>query len=102
MADAGIVDEDIEPTFGSSYLLYRGSNLGFFGDIKLLRACTPSGGANFTGNLLYGIYSDIGENDVRTLLRKEPCDLLSDARPGPCYERDFLIQAKHPYFLSSL
>src|SRR6266571_4543911 len=44
VADAGIVDQDIKPTFGSSNQLYRGFDLGLFSHIKLLRACTPPGG----------------------------------------------------------
>ena len=91
MADASIIDKDIEPTFGSSNPLYRILDLGLVSYIKLLRSCTASGGANFTGNPLRGIHSDIGKNDVRTLLRKESCDLLSYARPSPRYEGDFLI-----------
>ncbi len=91
MADAGIVDQDIEPTFGSSNPLYRSLDLRLFGYIKLLRACNSPRGSNFTGNPLRSINSDIGKNDVRTLLGKEPCDLLSDARSSPRYEGDFLI-----------
>jgi hypothetical protein len=91
VADASIVDQDIEPTFGSRNLLDRGLDLGLFSYIKLLSAFTPPGSSNFTGNPLSSIPSYIGENDVRTLLCKESCDLLSDAGPSTRYEGDFLI-----------
>ena len=91
MADAGIVDQDIEPTLGSRDLLYRGLNLRLFSHIKLLCARTPSRGPNFADNLLHCIQPDIGKNDMRALLRKEPCNLLSDARSSPCHKGDFLI-----------
>ena len=71
--------------------LYRGLNLGLFSYIKLMRTRTSPRGSNFTGNSLRSIHSDIGENNVRTLLRKEPCDLLSDARTSPRHEGDFPI-----------
>src|SRR5207249_9031126 len=54
--------------------------------IELLRTGIPSGCANFTGNLLCCVQLDIGKNDVRALLCKETCDLLSNARSGSRYE----------------
>ena len=91
MADAGIVDQDIEPTLGSSNPLYRGPDLRLLSHIELLRTYTSSGGANFSGNPLRRIQPDIGKYNMRTLLRKEPRDLLPDARTSSRYEGDFLI-----------
>jgi hypothetical protein len=91
MANASIVDQDIKPTFGSRNPLYHSPDLGLFSYIKLLRACTSASGSNVTGNMFRRIHSDIGENDMRPLLRKEPCDLLSDARSGSRDEGNFLI-----------
>ena len=79
MADAGIVDQYIEPTLRSG-AIYRALDLRLVSHVKLLRTRTPSVGLNFTGNPLRRIQPDIGKNDVRALLCKEPCDLLSDAR----------------------
>jgi len=91
MADTRIVDQDVEPTFGSSKSLYRSSDLGLVGYIELLYASAAPSGPNFTGNLLRCIFSNIGENNVRSLPREEPRDMLSNARSGSRHEGDLLI-----------
>src|SRR6266566_1953211 len=47
MALTSIVDQDIEPTFGSSNPLYRGLDLRLLSHIELLGARTPSRSLNF-------------------------------------------------------
>ena len=91
MANSSVIDQDIESAFGSSNPLYRSFNLGLISHIKLLRACTPSGSPNFAGNPFRSINSDIVKNDMRTLLCKEPRNLLSDARSGTRHKGDFLV-----------
>jgi hypothetical protein len=91
VADAGIVDQDIEPALSSSDLLYRGSDLRLLSHIELLRTRIPSGSLNFSGNPLRRILSDVCKNDVRALLRKDPRDVLTDTRSSSRYKGDFLI-----------
>ncbi len=106
MADACIINQDIEPSFESGDLLYGSVHLGLFGNVKRLYPRAPSCFPNLTGNSPRCIFSHVSKHDMRALLREEPRDRFSDARAGSRHKGDFLLQAKHsshlPFFHQSL
>jgi hypothetical protein len=53
--------------------------------------CTPAICLYFTGNPLYLIQTNIGQNDMCTLSRKESRYLLSNARPRSRYKGGFPV-----------
>jgi hypothetical protein len=64
VANSRVIDQDIKPSFGSSYLLYRRFYLELFSHIKLLRSCVSSCGPNFACNPFSRTNPDITENDM--------------------------------------
>ena len=60
VADACIINQDIEPSFESGDLLYGSLHLRFFGNVKRLYPRAPSRFLNLTRNLLRRVFSQVG------------------------------------------